>query len=274
MACGKKTRVFLIELAIGLFLTGPVFASPLLAPRTPGHVLLPVADEKKKQKVEHFFKASKIYGLQGQVEEKGKIIREDADTGDAEAQFQLAEVLRRKADQQKLIPSVTDENPLDEAIGWYEAAAAQGHLLAKQRLADLYYHGDEVRPDRRKALRLYREAAAAGDAHSELQMGDAYETGLGVKPNLNQAIAWYERASKRAGAPKPAGEARYRLGKIYAGGGREKANFVRAYMWMDLAAKSGHRDADAARSKIEKQMSLDDIVRAKKEARQWNASIE
>ena len=260
---------FFVGLAIGLFLTGAAFAGVLIPPqKIPRPSPLPIAETKKKEKIEHFFKAAKIYGLEGGARvQKGTELRAAADKGDAEAQFLLAEGLRRKVEQQKSM------NSMDEAIAWYEEAAGQGHVKAKQRLADFYFTGQGVEPDPKKALGLYREAANQGDTLSGLRMGKAYEDGIGVKRNLNKAIDWYERASKRTGRSKPAGEARYRLGKIYSGDGDEKTNFVRAYMWLDLAAKSGHRDANGARLKIEKQMSLADIVKAKKAARQWSEAL-
>ena len=186
----------------------------------------------------------------------------------------MAEGLRREIEQQKLMPVANKSgSSMDEAIAWYEKAASQGHVKAKQRLADLYFTGEGVKSDPKKALNLYRQAANEGDALSGLRMGKAYEEGIGVKRNLAKAIHWYERTSRRTGRSKPASEARYRLGKIYSGEGDEKTNFVRAYMWLDLAAKSGHRDANGARLKIEKQMSLADIVKAKKDARQWSEAL-
>ena len=266
---------FLAALAIDLFLTGAAFAgSSLLPQKMLRPSPLPIAETKKKEKVEHFFKTSKIHGLPDASVQKGTQLRAAAEKGDAQAQFLLAEGLRRKVEQQKLMPPAAGgESSLAEAIGWYEEAAGQGHVKAKQRLADLYFTGEGVKPDPEKALSLYLEAANKGDALSGLRMGRAYEGGIGVKRNLDRAIHWYERASKRTGRSKPAGEARYRLGKIYSSGGDKKANFVRAYMWLDFAAKSGHRDANGARLKIEKQMSLADIVKAKKNARQWNEAL-
>ena len=218
---------FLAALAIGLFLTGAAFAGSSLLPQLPQKMPrpspLPIAETKKKEKVEHFFKASKIHGLPGASVQKGTQLRAAAEKGDAQAQFLLAEGLRRKVEQQKLMPPAAGgKSSLAEAIGWYEEAASQGHVKAKQRLADLYFTGEGVKPDPEKALSLYREAANKGDALSGLRMGRAYEGGIGVKRNLDRAIHWYERASKRTGRSKPAGEARYRLGKIYLSGGEKK----------------------------------------------------
>ncbi|MCE2510527.1 MAG: sel1 repeat family protein [Alphaproteobacteria bacterium] len=276
MARKREARLF-ATLAIGLLWAGPSGAGiPVLLPTAVTPAAVPIAETKtkKEEKVEHFFKASKIYGLEGASVQKGAAIRAAAGSGDAEAQFRLAEALRQKAGQQKLMPPAENTNPLHEAIAWYEKAAAQGHVQAKQRLADLYVTGDGVEPDPAKALRLYREAASQGDSLSALRVGRAYEEGIGTERNLGKAIDWYEQTSKRTDRSASAGEARYRLGKIYLGDGTDKADFVRAYMWLDLAAKSGHRSADGERLKIERQMSLDDIVQAKRAAREWSEALD
>jgi TPR repeat protein len=91
-----------------------------------------------------------------------------------------------------------------EAIRWYEAAAAQGHVLATYALADLYdpsWLRDErfgIVQDQEKSRGYYRARlgglqamALAGDAAAAELLGQIYFLGCLGEPNVEEAIRWY-----------------------------------------------------------------------------------
>jgi|GEM_PF-2873911 len=249
---------------------GWAWPRPLPAPPS-----LLIADEKvpeePEEDVKHFFKSSTIYGLKGLTpEQKTALLRLAAEQGDPDAQFRWAERLYGRVKAQRLLPATEgSETSLGEALFWYQNAANQGHPGAQRRFADFHSAGEGLERNPKEAARLYRLAAEQGDAQSELRMGTLLEEGTGVPKKPEEAMAWYRRAAKQVAFPDVAKEARYRLGKIYAKAQGRGSHLTDAYMWFDVAAKEGHKDADVARLKIEKQLSLAEIVKAKRQAREW-----
>jgi len=204
-----------------------------------------------------------------------KLRREAAEQGDPDAQFRWAERLYGRVKQQRVMPAAKgSETSFDEALFWYVQAADQGHAEAQRRIADFHVTGEGVTRDPKKSAYLYRLSADQGDARAQLQMGRLNAEGLGLPENIEKAIYWYERAARRVAVAKVANVARYRLGKILATARQRENALIDAYMWFDLAAKKGHKEADVERLKIEKRLSLSQIVKAKKQARQWTKALE
>lgn len=267
--------------AIAILLAGPALATGFSDPRALPLPALHFVAEKTKEgegtKRQHFFKSSTLLGVEPTTKEEKEKIRQlqrQAEKGDPEAQFRLAEKLQRQAKLEELMPPAAGRNAsLAEAADWYRKAADQGHGTARRRLADLYFDGEKGVENPTEALRLYRGMAGEDDAFAQLRLGEAYEKGIGVAPDAKAAIHWYDNAAKHVKVSDVAKEARYRIGKIYAAKGDKKANRIRAYRWFDLAAARGHKEADAARRNLEKRMSLAEIVAAKKEARAWQKTL-
>jgi len=224
----------------------------------------------------HFFKLGTIFLPRALTPEKMVALRhEAAEQGDPGAQFRWAERLYKRVKQQRAMPAAKGrETFFEEAFFWYVQAADQGHAGAQRRIADFHATGEGITRDPNKSAHLYRLSADQGDARAELRMGVLNEEGLGLPANLEKAIYWYERAARRVAFAKVANVARYRLGKILATTRQKKNTLIDAYMWFDLAAKKGHKEADMERLKIEKRLSLAQIVKAKKQARQWTKGLE
>jgi TPR repeat protein len=148
-------------------------------------------------------------------------LREKAEAGDAEAQFRLgtafdwghgvkadgreAEKWYRRAAiagyaeaQNSLGSALQAEKKYDEALQWYERAAAQNNPLALNNLAYLYDLGLGVAQDRQKAFDLYSRSANLGWAEAMWNISNMYGAGqLGGK-DLNKACIWTLRAFKFA----------------------------------------------------------------------------
>jgi mono/diheme cytochrome c family protein len=98
-----------------------------------------------------------------------------------------------------------------------------------------------------------------------------YSMGYGVPQDYAQA-AWLYRLAADEGYA----EAQYQLGFLYADGDGVSPDYVRAHMWLNLAAAHfpaseirKRRSAIANREAVERKMSLDQIIEAQKLAREW-----
>lgn len=110
-----------------------------------------------------------------------------AEQGDAEAQFQLAELYYNDKDLEKE----------DEAIELYIKAAEQGHIKAQATLGHLYQSDYMVEKDYGKALCWYTKAAEQGDAKSLSSIGLFYAYGYGVEQDYGKAKQFWMKAAEQ-----------------------------------------------------------------------------
>lgn len=64
-------------------------------------------------------------------------------------------------------------------------------------------------------------------------------------------------------------QAFYKLGLLFAAGNGVEPDYVAAHKWFNLAAARGMAEAAAERAALAHEMSLDEIARAQREAREW-----
>lgn len=78
-----------------------------------------------------------------------------------------------------------------------------------------------------------------------------------------------------AGAPKvrPDAEALFELGIAYATGENVEADLVVAHKWFNLAALAGSEEAADHRQDLAMEMSVAEIARAQRAAREWLATF-
>jgi len=113
-------------------------------------------------------------------------LKEQADQGEAEAQFRVAECYRNGENIQRSYPS---------AILYYKLAADQGHRYAQYFLADLYDYGLGVKQDFVQALYYYKLAAEKNCPESLAKLGKFYYEGKGgVERSPEKAIDYYQTA--------------------------------------------------------------------------------
>lgn len=122
----------------------------------------------------------------------------------------------------------------DEAIASYEAAAAQGSMLAVSALGALYDGGYGVADDPAKAAELYGQAAEGGLTVAMTNLGRLYEDGRGVPQDYGRAAELYAQAAA-AGSAYGAGALGY-LTEIGLGVPADEAEAVRLYR---IAAEGG-----------------------------------
>jgi TPR repeat protein len=146
-----------------------------------------------------------------------------AETGDAQAQFDLAQNYFEGTSPQSRV----------EAAKWLRAAADSGLVVAQRNLAYRLCYGENMAVNKREAIKWYRSAAKLGDADSHLAIAEIYDFGDGVFQNEKEAFKWYLSAAKKGNA-----EACAMVSSLYASGiGRDEAE---ALKWLHSAAELGH----------------------------------
>ena len=109
-------------------------------------------------------------------------LRMQAERGNVEAQFALAQAYDRGRDVPK------DKT---EAVRWYRLAATQGDAFAQNALGDNYWEGTAVPKDDKEAARWWRLAAAQGFAPAQHSLGKILSGGgQGLPTDKTQAYMW------------------------------------------------------------------------------------
>ena len=156
-----------------------------------------------------------------------------------------------------------------EAMKWFRKAAEQGYAQAQINLGIMYLKGTGVPQDRAKALSLFVQASG-DDA-----MAQAYfeVVGYGV-----EALRAYVQDHDWLYAPQDDAEAvelycnlathgddmaQNNLGIMYALGEGVPQDYVRAYLWLNLAARQGNENARIARDLVSILLSPGQTAEAK-----------
>ncbi len=146
---------------------------------------------------------------------------EQAERGDAKAQFMLGVMYANEDDYRKALhwyekaavqgfaeaqchlgmlyaDGIGIPQDYEKARYWLEQAADQGEkdIDGLMQLATLYYWGDGVPRSRKKALKWFEVAAAQGNVWAMVHCGNLYADGLdGVPHSLEMAEHWYKQAA-------------------------------------------------------------------------------
>ena len=181
----------------------------------------------------------------------------EAEAGDANAQFELAECFYNGKNIKK---------SLEEAFVWYEKAANQGNVEALKRLGDCYRLGEGVKEDLAEAGILYIVAATGGNVEAQFLVGcsammnEDYSTGveylckaaeqghveaqnlLGFyyqreKKDYSESAKWFRKAAEQGNA-----DAQVQLGAQYSAGMGVKKDDIESVKWFRMAAEQGNAD--------------------------------
>ncbi len=158
---------------------------------------------------------------QQRVEEKQ--LREWAERGEAEAQFELG---------LRLITGEGMKKSLVEGVKFVERAAKQKHLRAQHIMGTLYEDGVGVKKDLAKAAEWYRTSAELGFALSQHSLAVMYEEGRGVKKDPTLAAEWFKKAAEQGNPPSLTAYA----SKLERGDGLPKST-AKAALWYLKAAQ-------------------------------------
>lgn len=133
-------------------------------------------------------------------------LREKAQSGDASAQFALAEHLFQPKDSAVLGPSeaaLADAMfkergaAVAEALQWYRRSAEAGNPEAHAKLALIFRRGLRVEKNPEAGLRWQISAARLGHVPSMLILEQDYGLGIGVERNLVESAKWAKMASDK-----------------------------------------------------------------------------
>jgi uncharacterized protein len=226
----------------------------------------------------------------GEYHEAMRILRVEANHGNAEAQYVLG-IAYQSGKGVPLDPS--------QAAQWYRKAADQKYSPAEVALGSLYVAGEGVPASPREAARLFLSAAEAGNANGQLNIGISYEQGVGVGQSYAEALNWYRKAAEqgddnaqvnlgylyymglgtaknnfeaarwyRAAAEQGQAMAQLDLGLMHKNREIGSADPVEGMMWMILASDS-RPEAAKYIAQFSKQMTPDQVFEAQRRAQAW-----
>jgi hypothetical protein len=166
------------------------------------------------------------------------------------------------ADLPKGDAAPTSGNP-PRALKEWRSLAEQGFAEAQFVLGTMYAQGQGMPQDYPEAVRWFRRAAEQGDPRAQFSLGAFYDNGMGVPKDYAEAARWYRQAAEQ-GNPR----AQNNLGLMYELGHGVAEDYIQAHVWFSLAATHGLTAAEKNRNRLEKKMTLAQILEAQIRARE------
>ncbi|KAG0267890.1 hypothetical protein DFQ27_007967 [Actinomortierella ambigua] len=151
---------------------------------------------------------------------------------DVDAQVSLAEMYE---DGVGGVPKVSEK-----AFTWYLRAAQLGHLVAMDRIGDMYAEGQGVEQSDVEAVKWYTRAARQGNPGGQYNLGWMYLDGRGVEQNDVEAAQWFIKAARQGDS-----DAQSNLGSMYLDGRGVKQSDVEAVKWFTEASNQGDSNAQS-----------------------------
>jgi TPR repeat protein len=149
------------------------------------------------------------------------------------------------------------------ALNEWRSLADQGFAEAQFILGMMYAQGQGVAQNYAEAARWFRRAAEQGDPRAQFGLGVSYDNGQGVPKDYAEAVRWYRRAAEQ-GNPR----AQNNLGLMYELGHGVVEDYIQAHVWFSLAATQELTAAVKNRNRLEKKMTLAQILEAQILARE------
>ena len=81
-----------------------------------------------------------------------------------------------------------------------KSKAEQGDATAQNVLGIMYYNGEGVPQDYKKALHWYTKAAEQGNVKAQFSLGAKYYDGEGVPQDYKKALHWFTKAAEQGDA--------------------------------------------------------------------------
>lgn len=153
-------------------------------------------------------------------------LEKSAGQGNMDAAFLLGYIYQYAAGVKK---------DVGKSISWFAKAADAGHVPAMVTLAATYRTGDGVMKNKIKARDLYAKAAETGNNNARTALATMYMEGDGIHQDGKMALAWYLRAVKESHAPAMLG-----LGSLYAKKSLGMENGPKAVYWTHQAVAHGY----------------------------------
>jgi uncharacterized protein len=148
-----------------------------------------------------------------------------------------------------------------EAANHFRFAAEHGDTGAMVNLGFLSDGGLGTAQDKGEAARWYRLAAERGDALGQNNLADLYLRGDGVSQSDALAREWFEKAAAQGNTG-----ARIKLGYLYESGRAGHTDEEEAYALILAAKLAGDTRGEKYLAPLEKQMTAEQLERAKEKA--------
>ncbi|HZW26121.1 MAG TPA: tetratricopeptide repeat protein [Gallionella sp.] len=194
--------------------------------------------------------------------------------------------------------------PKDEkaAAVWYEKSAKQGYAGAQFNLGNLYHVGAGVPKDDKKAVYWFEQAASQNLPDAQFALGLMYAMGTGVEAKPEDAVKWYRKAADQGYAPaqynlgvlsregkepdlKAAADwfekaatqgyvpAQFNLAYMYTEGQVIGTDYIRAYKWAFLAARTGDPKSGKLLRYLESSLTKEQVETAKAMVAEWENAL-
>ncbi len=188
-----------------------------------------------------------------------------AEQGDAQAQFNLAEM-----SWQAYLENRLSQN-LEDYTRWASLAAEQGHPDALYGLGVRYINSTADHPyDMSEGLRLLHMAGELESWEAQRYLSELYFRGPFFPQDYNEGIRWL-----RVGADQGTAEAQSSLAREYRSGSRVLQDKIKAYVWFSMAVMQGDSESVSARDDIEAQLSIGQLSIARELAsRCWDSDFQ
>lgn len=249
------------------------------------------------------FKEARSAASGERYDEAFKLYTKEAETGNILAEYEIADLYRRK-----LI------NGEDKSEAHYQKALA-GFLVAEQnaeklkpylqyRIGRMFYDGYGTQQNYAEALIWLTKSAEGGNYLAANTLAKMYKEGIGTEENIDNAIQWYENAAKNnayssyslgriyfygngvridyreaekhllRAAENELNCAEFLLGKIYSSDDKNMRNTSKAAFWFEKAAEHGNADAAYRLSVVYSEETDIDIFDRKKSQYWLSKAIE
>ncbi len=157
-----------------------------------------------------------------------------------------------------------------KAAAAFERDGGQGNSEAQRRLGFMYYHGEGVAQDNKRAVNLFEKAARGGDAESAHNLGTMYEYGMSVEQNDAFSASWYKVAAE-LGEPN----SQFAASVMYYKGQGVPRDRIEAAKWWTIAMRNGPRWEAKFRPMIESaeaKLAPGEIAEGRRRADEWIAA--
>lgn len=196
-------------------------------------------------------------------------LRKEADAGDPDAQFLLAEAYLAGGD-----PNVLPRDD-EQAVHFYQKAADQDHPEAQAKLGELYWGGNCGLPkDVTKAAYWYRRAERNGHHEALVSLALIHSNADGPHHRLPDLSNEELFALHKKGAELNLSFCQYELGTLYLEGKVTTRDLVKAHAWYKVAAENGHRVWQSRWDELIAQMTPEEKAQAYNLANQLRAHLE
>ena len=143
--------------------------------------------------------------------------------------------------------------------------AQSGRVEAQILLGKMYMLGQGVPKDTDQALQWFQAAADQGNAQAQFFLGALY---LLPAKDVPEGLRWLRRSAEQ-GTP----DAQLLLGMAYLKGTDLPRDLVAADTWLHLAASQGDKLAPSQCERAERQMTPDQIAKARTLVAEWKTKI-